>query len=120
MKMVITAQKEHLDARVDTRFGRAAYFILYDSENGEFTAHSNQQNVNAAQGAGIQAAQNVARLGPELIITGHVGPKAYATLSAARIKIYTGATGTVKESIEMLKDGKLSQTDRADVNGHWV
>lgn len=120
MKMIITALNDNLEAQVDPRFGRAAYFILYNTEDGEFTVHSNQQNLNAAQGAGIQAAQIVARLKPELVITGHVGPKAFATLNAARIKVYTGATGTVKESVDLFADGKLRQADQADVEGHWV
>ena len=120
MKTVITAQSGNLDANVDPRFGRANHFILYDTETGEFTAHSNEQNLNAAQGAGIQAAQSVAQLGPEVVITGHVGPKAFATLQAAGIKVCVGASGTVQESLDAYQAGKLESVSAADVNGHWT
>jgi predicted Fe-Mo cluster-binding NifX family protein len=79
----------------------------------------NSQNLNAAQGAGIQAAATVSRLGATVLITGHCGPKAFRALMAAGIKIYTGATGTVSEAIAQFKAGKLSLADAADVEGHW-
>ncbi len=120
MKIAITAQQDNMDSPVDPRFGRARWFVVCDTETGEYTAGSNEQNLNAAQGAGIQAAQNVARLGVEAVITGHVGPKAFATLQAARIKIFTGISGTVKEAVGEFQAKKLQATDKADVEGHWV
>jgi len=119
MKIVVTAQGPGLDSPVDPRFGRARHFILADTESGAFTAHDNAQNLNAPQGAGIQAAQAVARLGAEAVLTGHVGPKAFAVLKAASIVIYTGANGTVREAIDCLKSGKLQAAKVADVEGHW-
>ena len=119
MKIVVTAQSGTPDADVDLRFGRASHFILYDTESGEYTAHSNAQNVNAAQGAGIQAAQQVARMKPDVVITGHVGPKAFDVLKAARIKVCVGATGSVREAVEGYQNGTLADVSQADVEGHW-
>ncbi len=120
MKIVITAQERFLQTLIDPRFGRAPYFVLYDIETDNFTTHSNEQNLNAAQGAGIQAAQNVARLGAEAVITGHVGPKAFATLQAAGIKIYVGVSGKVTEAIDKYRSGILEEVDQPDVAGHWM
>jgi len=61
MKLIITATGPALDDAVDPRFGRARYFVLVDDATGETTAHSNEVNLQAAQGAGIQAAQTVRR-----------------------------------------------------------
>ena len=119
MKIAITSQGTSLDSPVDPRFGRATYFILADTESGEWTSHDNALNLNAPQGAGIQAAQAVARLGAEAVLTGHVGPKAFAVLKAANINVYTGANGTMREAIECLKSGKLQVAKTADVEGHW-
>ena len=119
MKLAITSQGAGLDGPVDPRFGRAKYFVLVDTETGESSAHDNAQNLNAPQGAGIQAAQTVARLGVEAVLTGHVGPKAFTTLSAAKIAIYTGISGTVKDAVEQFKQGKLTASAQADVEGHW-
>lgn len=120
MKVVVTAQGTHLESLVDPRFGRARYFLLVDTDTLEATAHDNAQNLDLPQGAGIQAAQLVARLGAEALVTGHVGPKAFATLQAANVAVYTGATGTVREAIEQLNGGRLSPAERPDVKGHWV
>ncbi|NLE39247.1 MAG: dinitrogenase iron-molybdenum cofactor biosynthesis protein [Pirellulaceae bacterium] len=119
MKLAITSQAAGLDGPVDPRFGRAKYFVLVDTETGEFSSHDNAQNLNAPQGAGIQAGQTVARLGAEAVLTGHVGPKAFTTLSAAKIAIYTGISGTVKDAVEQFQQGKLTASTQADVEGHW-
>ncbi|MFC1509247.1 NifB/NifX family molybdenum-iron cluster-binding protein [Candidatus Omnitrophota bacterium] len=108
-----------MSSLVDPRFGRAKYFIVVDSDTGKFTAHDNSQNLNAPQGAGIQAAKNVMDFGAEAILSGNVGPKAFAALQAAGIAVFTGATGTVQETLEAFNAGMLSRTGKATVEGHW-
>ncbi len=120
MKIVVSASGQSLDAQVDPRFGRAAYFIAVDDETGAFQAHDNVQNLNAAQGAGIQSAETVSRIGGDVVITGHCGPKAFTALSAAGIKVVVGAQGTVAEAIAAFKSGALVPADDANVEGHWV
>lgn len=119
MKIAISSSGTTLDAPVDPRFGRAAKFILIDTATGAFEVHDNAQNLNAAQGAGIQSAQNVSQLGAEAVITGHCGPKAFRTLQAAGIKVAVGAKGTVAEAVEAFKKGELKPAESADVEGHW-
>jgi len=119
MKIAITAQGNTLDSDVDPRFGRAKYFIVFNTITKTFTVKDNSQNLNAAQGAGIQAAQNVIETGVELLITGHCGPKAFKVLNAGNIQVVTDAKGTVQNAIRDLQNGKLEVTDSADVEGHW-
>jgi predicted Fe-Mo cluster-binding NifX family protein len=119
MKVIVTARGESLDSPLDPRFGRAARFLLVDDESEIFEVLENAQNMNAVQGAGIQAAEIVSRSGAECVLTGHCGPKAFKVLSAAGIRIYTGVDGTVKEAIERLKNGELKQAESADIEGHW-
>ncbi len=120
MKIIVTSDGPGLTSRVDPRFGRARHFVRVDTETGEVSSHDNAQNFNAPQGAGIQAAQTVARLGAEAVLTGHVGPKAFTTLQAANIAVYTGVSGTVNEAIEQFKNGKFTPAAKADVEGHWA
>jgi predicted Fe-Mo cluster-binding NifX family protein len=120
MKVIVTAQGPNIDSPVDPRFGRARYFLLIDTDTRECSAHDNAQNLNAPQGAGIQAAQTVARLGAEAVLTGHVGPKAFTALQAAGITVYTGASDTVQKAVERLVAGGFSAADGADVEGHWA
>ena len=119
MKVAVTARGDTPDAEVDPRFGRARAFIVMDTENEGFKVVDNQQNLNAAQGAGIQAAQAVSALSAGAVITGHCGPKAFRALRAAKIDVFTGAAGTVKEAFEKYKRGELKQAENADVEGHW-
>lgn len=120
MKIIVTSEGPGLTSPVDPRFGRAKHFVLVDTETGEISSHDNAQNLNAPQGAGIQAAQTVARLGAEAVLTGHVGPKAFTTLQAANITVYCGAAGTVNEAVEQYKKGQLQQATKANVEGHWA
>jgi predicted Fe-Mo cluster-binding NifX family protein len=120
MKIVITAQDAGLDGPVDPRFGRAKYFVVFDTETGEHTLHDNEQNLNAPQGAGIQAAQTVAALGAQVLLTGHVGPKAFHALHAAEIRVYSGVSGSVRQAIDSWKANQLSPAAKADVDGHWA
>jgi len=119
MKIAITAQGKDLASPTDPRFGRAKCFIVVDTETKEFSAHDNTQNLEAVQGAGIQAGRTVVDLGVEAVVTGNVGPKAFATLQAGNIRIYPGATGTVQETLEKFISGELQPADKANVEGHW-
>lgn len=120
MKIAITTSGSDLAAPLDSRFGRAPKFLIYDLEANTFEVVDNEQNLNAAQGAGIQSAQNIARLGATALITGHCGPKAFRVLQAAGIKIYNTAAATVSEAIDQYRQGKLTDATSADVEGHWV
>ncbi|NLS94358.1 MAG: dinitrogenase iron-molybdenum cofactor biosynthesis protein [Planctomycetaceae bacterium] len=119
MKVAVTAQGADLDSPVDPRFGRAKYFLLVDTDSGEFTAHDNVQNLNALQGAGIQAAQAVVNLGAQAVLTGNVGPKAFTTLQAGQVAIYPHASGTVRQAVEQWRSGNLQPAAKANVEGHW-
>jgi len=120
MKIAVTTSGSDLNAPLDSRFGRAPKFLIYDLEANTFEIVGNEQNLNAAQGAGIQSAQNIARLGVAALVTGHCGPKAFRVLEAAKIKIYNTAATTVSEAIDQYRDGKLAEASSADVEGHWA
>lgn len=120
MKIAITTSGSDLNAPLDSRFGRAPKFIIYDPDTGAFEVVDNEQNINAPQGAGIQSAQNISRLGVEVLITGHCGPKAFRVLEAAKIKIYNTTAATVSEAIDLYRQGKLTCMASADSEGHWV
>ena len=120
MKIAVTSTGPTLESPIDPRFGRAKCFIVIDTDTGEFSAADNTQNLNAVQGAGIQAGKNVVELGVAAVITGHVGPKAFATLQAGSVAIYTGATRTVADAVKQFTAGQLQPSSDADVEGHWV
>ena len=117
MKIVISSTGEDLNADVDPRFGRCKYFLFVDTDTMDFEVVSNESAM-ASGGAGIQAAQTVAKEGVKTIITGNMGPNAFQTLSAAGIKVFTGANGTVKDAVEKYKKGELKETEAPNVGSH--
>ena len=120
MKIAITVQDKELSSEIDLRFGRAKWLIVVDTETGNFQAHDNTVNLNAAQGAGIQTGRNIANLGVDVVITGNVGPNAFKTLAAAKVKVFLAEKQTVQQAIDSYKTGKLKEVDQANVKGHWV
>ena len=119
MKIAISAEGEALTSGIDQRFGRAKWFIVYDTESDQFESFKNTQAMNLPQGAGIQAARQVVDKNVEVVLTGHCGPKAFQTLSAAGVKVVVEVNGTVKEAVEKFKSGALKPTGAPDVEGHW-
>ncbi|MFA5424085.1 MAG: NifB/NifX family molybdenum-iron cluster-binding protein [Phycisphaerae bacterium] len=118
MKVAVSAEGSGLDSAVDARFGRAANFIVVDTETMEFDCIVNGA-VNAAGGAGISAAKTVADSGAKAVLTGNCGPNAERALTAAGIKIYANVSGTVRDAVEAFKNGKLSETDGPTVDSHF-
>jgi predicted Fe-Mo cluster-binding NifX family protein len=120
MKIAVTSQGEELSSEIDLRFGRAKWLIVVDTETGKSEAHDNTVNLNALQGAGIQTGQNIADLDVDAVITGNVGPNAFRTLSAAKVKVLLAEEQTVQQAIDSFKSGKLKEVGQANVEGHWI
>ena len=119
MKIAVSAEQQGTQSPIDPRFGRANVFMVFDDENESWEFIDNNQNLNSAQGAGIQSAANVVNAGCEVLISGHCGPKAFAALSRAGVLVYTVKSGTVLDAINSYKSGHLTKIESADVEGHW-
>ena len=119
MKVAVTSTGTDLNSLVDPRFGRAAYILIVDSETFNHEVLDNKENMNALRGAGIQAACMVSDKGAEVLLTGFCGPKAFKALKAAEIGVVNDADGSVKDAVKAYLDGKLSLSDKANVEGQW-
>jgi predicted Fe-Mo cluster-binding NifX family protein len=98
-----------LSSELDSRFGRASYFVVADTDSGELSAHDNLRNVRSAHGADARAAQDLVELGVEGVITGNIRPNAAGVLRAGNVKVYKQTWGTVRDAIEQLKAGRLKE-----------
>ena len=108
MIIAISVKEEKKDSKLDTRFGRASFFYFYDTEKTCGFFQNNQQNINAAHGAGIQAAQNVAKNNVDVLLTENVGPKAFRVLEGSRIKVYEASSHlTIDQALIEFEAGKL-------------
>jgi predicted Fe-Mo cluster-binding NifX family protein len=118
-KVAFSTSGTGLEAPLDSRFGRAPRFLVYDLEANTFELLDNRTALNAVQGAGIQAAEAVARSGAGNLVTGHCGPKAFRVLSSAGIKVFHSAGPTVAAALADFRAGTLARADSEDVEGHW-
>jgi len=107
MKIAISATGTGPDDRADLRFGRAAYFVICDTESGGREAVDNGATA-AAHGAGIRAAQTIVDKGVKTVITGSVGPNAMEVLTAAGVDILAGDERTVGELLAAYQSGTLA------------
>jgi predicted Fe-Mo cluster-binding NifX family protein len=120
MKVAITGQGQELSSMVDPRFGRARWIHVLDTDTEEHQVQDNTVHLNLPQGAGIQTGQNIANLGVAAVITGHVGPNAFRTLDAAKIRIFLATQRTVEQAMAAFKEGRLQEVNQANVEGHWA
>jgi predicted DNA-binding protein (UPF0251 family)/predicted Fe-Mo cluster-binding NifX family protein len=119
-KIAITSDGPDLDGPLDPRFGRAAGFMIIDPKTLEYTYLDNGASQAMAQGAGIQAAENVAGSGAKVVLTGYVGPKAFQALSAAKIAVVQNLENlTIRQAVERFNKGELSPASQPNKRGHW-
>lgn len=118
MRIAVSASGKDLDAPIDPRFGRCAYFVVVETEGMGFEAFDNS-NAALGGGAGIQSAQFVASKGVKAVITGHCGPNAVRTLNAAGVEVFVGQSGTVREAVERFVEGALTNTTQPNVPDHF-
>jgi predicted Fe-Mo cluster-binding NifX family protein len=104
MKTIITSTGKKTSSAFDLRFGRAAWFCLYDHETGKTTFHENF-HVDDGHGAGQKAAEFAFELGSDRVISGDFGPKAKDILDRLKIQmiIIQNENQTVEEVIKKLK-----------------
>ncbi|MDD3181858.1 MAG: NifB/NifX family molybdenum-iron cluster-binding protein [Alphaproteobacteria bacterium] len=112
MKIAFTTSGNDLSAPMDPRFGRAAQFLVYDTDQKSHVIVANA-NAVAAQGAGIKAAETIFKAGAVTLITGDCGPKALNALKQSGIKIYTAKSMSVAEALMAFEAGNLTEITSA-------
>jgi predicted Fe-Mo cluster-binding NifX family protein len=106
--LAVPSQGSSMDDMIDPRFGRAAGFVVVDTQT-MTTRHVNNDAAQArAQGAGIQAVESLANAGVQTVLAGRVGPKAFAAMSAAGISVCLDVEGmTVRQAVDLFIAGGL-------------
>ncbi len=99
MKLAASASENSIDAQIDPRFGRCAYFIIVDTDDMNWEAIENE-NAGLSGGAGVQSGSLIASKGVQAVLTGSCGPKAMDVLNSAGIEVVTDQSGTVRDAVE--------------------
>lgn len=108
VKIAVSSQGDTLESQVDPRFGRAAYFVIRD-DGGNVSTVDNTAARQMSSGAGIQAAEALAKAGVKKVLSGMVGPKALNALQAAGIEVIEGAQGRVTDALAAYEQGRMAQ-----------
>ncbi len=111
-------ENKEKDSFLDSRFGRAGGFIIYDTENEGWNWLDNKQNTDSPSGAGIQAAQLMVNAEVNVFIGAHLGPKAFKVLNEAGIALFLGEPGvSLDDNLKKYNKGLLNELKKANSVG---
>ena len=88
-------------------FGRAAYFLLVDTDNMVCDAIENESAGDLADIDEVNAARLVIDTGAQAVLTGNCGYEVRRMFADARIKLFQSAPGTVEETVAQFKARRL-------------
>lgn len=115
MRVAIPSAGAGLQAAFDDRFGRAAGFVILDTEGDGMEYMDNSHNQQAGHGAAIQAVQDLAAHGVRSVLAGHFGPKATQALAVTSVAAYVcQEASTVEQAWQLFKANKLLRLDRTE------
>jgi len=105
MKIAITSTGNSPESKLDQRFGRCTYFVIYDTET-KVTEFIPNPNKDAQEGAGPASVQLVASRNVQKIISGEFGIKIKSLLDSLKIQMIVigQPEKKINEIIEMLNN----------------
>ncbi len=102
MKVAITSTGNTLESKIDKRFGRCKFFVIFDTETKAVEFIPNP-NADIEQGAGPASVQIVASKFVKKIVSGEFGIKIKPILDSLKIQmIVVKEEKKVQEIIDML------------------
>jgi len=105
MKLCIPTNSGGLDDTVNDHFGRAPTFTVVDTETNEVLVVKNRSEHMGGLG---KPPEHIAKTGAGVLICSGLGGRAIDMFAQFDIEIFVGATGTVRNAIDMWKEGKLT------------
>lgn len=117
MKIAIPVEEKSLKTDVYQSFGRAPYFLIYNTQSRE----SNYVHNSAAKsqgGAGIKAAQIVADTKAQIVLTPRCGQNAAEVIQGAAIEMYQSIHASAQENLDAFLEGRLSKLEEIHSGFH--
>jgi predicted Fe-Mo cluster-binding NifX family protein len=106
MKIIIPVNESSLSTNVCISFGRAPFFLLFDTNTKESVFLKNDA-ADSQGGAGIKAAQTIVDSQAEVLLTPRCGENAADVLRAAGVKLYKTTDGSAMDNIQAFQAGSL-------------
>ena len=117
MRIAIPVDDKSMETSICQSFGRAPYFLIYDTEAKESNFVDNS-GAGSQGGAGIKAAQTVVDKNVSALLTPRCGQNAADAIKAANIKIYKTMNDSIQDNINAFNDGKLLVLDNIHAGFH--
>lgn len=117
MKIALPVDEKKMDSSVCVSFGRAPYFLVYNSITNE-AVYLNNPAAASSGGAGIKAAQAIADSGAQILVSPRCGENAANVLTSAKVVIYKSVPGTAAENIKEYLAQRLSMLNEIHKGFH--
>ena len=106
MKIALPVDEKDIKSNVCKSFGRAPYFLIYDTESKDSKFLDNSAAYSSG-GAGIKAAQTIIDQNVDALLIPRCGENAADVFQAAGIKIFKTQFDSIQENIVTFLDQKL-------------
>jgi len=109
MKIAVSSTGRTPASPVDSRFGRAPFFLIHDTKTNAWQVVENPHlQPGHGHGTGVKAAETLCKQGAQAVISGHLCAASYAALAAGGVKAYQAAGIPVSAAVAACKRGELS------------
>lgn len=110
MKICIPSKGADAGDFIDDRFGRAPFFIIYDTGSGKTETHKNPA-AESMGGVGLKAAQFLLNHAVNILVAERVGGNALEALKAGGITVllFEEKGRTVRDAITAFLEGTLRE-----------
>ncbi len=118
MKIAVCAKEKGMESIADDRFGRAEYYVIFDTdERGSETVENTAKGEPA--GAGGSAVRLLSKHDVEVVLVPELGPKAVDAVNGFEMKAFRYADRkTVRETIAAYQAGDLQQIETSTTKSH--
>ncbi len=86
MRVAITSTNNNVEAKIDPRFGRCSYFVIYDSDLDSIEYIPNP-NKEVSEGAGPASVELIASKKVDKVVSGGFGNKIKPLLESLKIQM---------------------------------
>ncbi len=110
MRIAVPSYEGGLDDYVCEHFGRAKTFTIYDTDTGKVEIVSNTSEHFGGVG---KPPELLRRFGVDVVVCSGMGARAIAMFRSFGIRVFMGASGTVRDAIEQFLAGRLVEADES-------
>lgn len=105
MKVAITSSGSHLESPVDRYFGRAPFYVIYNTVDGGYEIFPNP-NSDSPQGAGTASAELLSGRGVEKVVSGEFGVHVKSLFDQLKIQLISvpDEKKSIQQIINLLKN----------------